>query len=275
MSSKFKEIFKTNRNVVIAMLHVPALPGCPKNKLPFNKIRDHVLYEADILANCGVNSMMIENMHDIPYIKSPNIGPEIVASMASLATALNKNYSEIPLGVQILTAGSKEAIAVAKVAGLRYIRCEGYTFSHIGDEGWIDSCAGELLRYRKQIEAENVCVFTDIKKKHSSHAITSDVSLAETAELTSFFMSDGLIITGNKTGSPASLRDVKEVSESVDLPIIIGSGVTDDNLSDYNDMKSVSGFIIGSHFKTNSVWSNNIEKKQVDKFMKKIRELQN
>ena len=40
-------------------------------------------------------------------------------------------------------------------------------------------------------------------------------------------------------------------------------------------MKSVSGFIIGSHFKTNSVWSNNIEKKQVDKFMKKIRELQN
>ena len=24
---RFKEIFKTNRNVVIAMLHVPALPG--------------------------------------------------------------------------------------------------------------------------------------------------------------------------------------------------------------------------------------------------------
>ena len=66
-----------------------------------------------------------------------------------------------------------------------------------------------------------------------------------------------------------------EVSESVDLPIIIGSGVTDENLSDYNDMNAVSGFIIGSHFKTNSVWSNNIEKKQVDKFMKKIKELQN
>lgn len=73
--------------------------------------------------------MMIENMHDIPYIKSPNIGPEIVASMASLATALNKNYSEIPLGVQILTAGSKEAIAVAKVAGILYLKFHFfYTF---------------------------------------------------------------------------------------------------------------------------------------------------
>ena len=62
--------------------------------------------------------MMIENMHDVPYMKCPNIGPEITASMASLATALYRNYSEIPLGVQILTAGSKEALAVAKVAGI-------------------------------------------------------------------------------------------------------------------------------------------------------------
>jgi len=273
MSSKFKEIFKINRNVVIAMLHVPALPGCPRNNLPFNKIMDQVLYEADSLASCGVNSMMIENMHDVPYMKCPNIGPEITASMASLATALYRNYSEIPLGVQILTAGSKEALAVAKVAGLSYIRCEGYTYSHIGDEGWIDSCAGELMRYRKQIDAENVCVFTDIKKKHSSHAITSDVSLAETAQLTSFFLSDGLIITGSKTGNPASLSDVKEVSTSVDLPIIIGSGVNIDNLFYYNDIKAVSGYIIGSHFKTSSIWSNNIEKQRVEKFMKKLKEL--
>lgn len=26
-------------------------------------------------------------------------------------------------------------------------RVEGFVFSHVADEGWIDSCAGELLRY--------------------------------------------------------------------------------------------------------------------------------
>jgi predicted TIM-barrel enzyme len=30
----------------------------------------------------------------------------------------------------------------------------------------MDACAGDLLRFRKRIEAENILVFTDIKKKH-------------------------------------------------------------------------------------------------------------
>ena len=56
---------------------------------------------------------------------------------------------------------------MAQASGADFIRAEGYVFSHVADEGWMDSCAGELLRYRKLIGAENVLVFTDIKKKHS------------------------------------------------------------------------------------------------------------
>ena len=70
--------------------------------------------------------------------------------------------------VSIPDPGSnKEALAVAHASGADFIRVEGFVFSHIGDEGWRDSCAGELLRYRKMIDAERVMVFTDIKKKHS------------------------------------------------------------------------------------------------------------
>lgn len=47
-----------------------------------------------------------------------------------------------------------------------FIRAEGYVFSHIADEGFMDANAGLVLRYRKSIQAENVLVFTDIKKKH-------------------------------------------------------------------------------------------------------------
>ena len=59
-----------------------------------------------------------------------------------------------------------EALAVAKACGASFIRAEGFVFSQVGDEGWVDACAGELLRYRRNIEAEDVLVFTDIKKKH-------------------------------------------------------------------------------------------------------------
>lgn len=52
------------------------------------------------------------------------------------------------------------------VAGLDFIRAEGFVFSHVADEGLLDACAGDLLRYRKIIGADRVLIFTDIKKKH-------------------------------------------------------------------------------------------------------------
>lgn len=64
------------------------------------------------------------------------------------------------------TGANKEALAVAKASGANFIRAEGYVYSHVADEGWMDSCAGELLRYRKAIGAEEVMVWTDVKKKH-------------------------------------------------------------------------------------------------------------
>ena len=50
--------------------------------------------------------------------------------------------------------------------GLNFVRAEGFVYSHIGDEGPIHSCAADLMRYRKHIQADDVLVFTDIKKKH-------------------------------------------------------------------------------------------------------------
>lgn len=57
-------------------------------------------------------------------------------------------------------------LTVWMVAGMDFIRAEGFVFSHVADEGLLDACAGDLLRYRKNIGADRVLIFTDIKKKH-------------------------------------------------------------------------------------------------------------
>ena len=255
------------KNVVIGMLHVPALPGCPKHKLPMPKIIDHVLREADVYAEQKIDSMIIENMHDVPYVKNTEMGPEITACMTAVASHLRQNFPELPLGVQMLTAANKEALAVAKAAGLNYIRGEGFVFSHVGDEGWIDSNAGPLLRYRKAIDAEDILVFTDIKKKHSSHAVTSDVSLSMTAKAAEFFLTDGVIVTGEETGSATDPTDFQSLLDAIDLPILIGSGVDDTNIHEY---VGASAFIIGSHFKVNGCWSNPVCPERVKNFMSKL-----
>lgn len=66
----------------------------------------------------------------------------------------------------MLACGNKEALAIANACNLDFVRTEGFVFSHIADEGFTNAMAGELLRYRRNIDAENVLIFTDIKKKH-------------------------------------------------------------------------------------------------------------
>lgn len=177
----------------------------------------------------------------------------------------------LPLGIQILAGANKEALAVAKAVDLDFIRAEGFVFGHVADEGYIDSCAGELMRYRKMIDAGRVNVFTDIKKKHSSHAITSDVDIVETAHAAEFFLSDGLIITGSSTGKAVDIRELDALKDSVDKPILIGSGITADNITEY--WPFANAFIVGSHFKENGYWMNSISEERLAVFMEKVENL--
>lgn len=224
------------------------------------------------------HAVLIENMHDIPYIKCSKFGPEVVASMtavtAEVQRVLKKSKRVIPVGVQVLACGGKEALAIAKSTGCSFIRNEGFVFSHIGDEGFIDSNAGELLRYRKSIDAGEVLIFSDIKKKHSSHAITSDVSLVDTAFAAQFFQADGIILTGKSTGDSTDLNElaaIRRQQQKLKLPILVGSGVTEENLRDYVGL--ADAMIVGSHFKLDGHWANELSAERLQDFMEHFEEI--
>jgi membrane complex biogenesis BtpA family protein len=171
----------------------------------------------------------------------------------------------LPLGVQVLAGANREAIAVAHTCGASFVRVEGYVFAHVADEGIIESDAGVLLRYREQIGASHVKVFADVKKKHSSHAITADVSLVETATAAEFALADGVIVTGTATGRPTSPADVQAVASAVAIPTFVGSGVTPDNIAEY---PHADGFIIGSAVKRDGHWASAIDAKRVEAIVK-------
>lgn len=251
------------------MVHVGALPSTPMNSQSIKTIVEKAVQEALILEEEGVDAVMIENMHDRPYINR-NVGLEIVSSLTAVAVEIRRKL-KIPLGIQILAGANKEALSVALAAQFNFIRAEGFVFGHLADEGWINSDAGEILRYRKQIGAEHLKIYTDIKKKHSSHQISSDVSIAETAKAAEFFLSDGVIVTGNSTGEAASEDEVRQVKNSTNLPVIIGSGIDTNNIQKYWNL--ADAFIVGSSFKTNGDWKNEVSRDKVKQFMKKITEL--
>jgi len=265
---KFKSIFNSD-TPIIGMIHLKALPGTPKYKCDSSYIIDQALREADIYKKAGIDAIMIENMHDVPYMKS-GVGHEI-SSMMSLVAYLIKQRTNLVLGIQILAGANKEALAAAKASGADFIRAEGFVFAHTADEGIIEAQAGELLRYRSQIDADSIAVFTDIKKKHSSHAITQDVSLLDTAKAAQFFLSDGLIITGNHTGMAASIDELKTLKNQIDVPVIVGSGVSLENAASYFPL--CDAMIIGSYFKDKGYWENDLNYDRVKGFMEHINQL--
>ena len=125
--------------------------------------------------------------------------------------------------------------------------------------------AGSLLRYRRQIGAEQVAVLADIKKKHASHAISADVDLADTARAAEFFGAEAVVVTGTATGRPTSPEEVRAVREAVRIPVVVGSGVTAENLADYWSV--ANAFIVGSYFKRDGIWSNPPDPERLERFI--------
>ena len=252
---------------VIGVIHVGALPGTPRSSQTIAELVASAREEAKIYRECGVDGLIIENMHDVPYLRG-EVGPEIVAAMTAIGTVV-KSECRLPVGIQILAGANIEAMSVAHAAGLDFIRAEGYAYAHVADEGLIQASAAKLLRYRRMIGAEHVQVWADVKKKHAAHAITADVSLGETAETVEFMGADCVIVTGSVTGQAPKIEDVQEARRHCHLPVFLGSGISEINIDQFHD--EADGFIIGSAFKVNGLWSNTIDPTVVTNFIRKLR----
>ncbi len=266
----FQRIFNRPKSV-IAMVHVRPLPGTPFYQGNFNTVMDKALNEAEIYIKHGIHGLMIENMHDVPYLNR-KAGHEISTSMAVIGYMLKREFA-IPVGIQILAGANKQALAAALASGMDFIRAEGFVFGHMADEGFMQSDAGELLRYRKHIGAEHIAVFTDIKKKHASHQLTADTDITEHARAAEFFRSDGLIITAGHTGEAVDVEELKAVRQQTRLPVLIGSGVTAENLDSYYPY--TDAFIVGSYFKMQGKWQNPVDENRVHLLMERFRFLEN
>ncbi len=255
---------------IVGMIHVGALPGTPGYRGSVDGIVAQAVEEAALYTEADLDGLLIENMHDVPYLCG-QVGPEIVAGMTAAGLAVRRE-SPLPLGVQILAAANREALAVAQACGAAFVRVENFAYAHVADEGLMPTAeAGPLLRYRRQIGAENIQVVADVKKKHSSHAITADVSLTEAAKTIEFFGAGGIVVTGQATGDPAVVEDVAAVKRAVRIPVCIGSGLTAENLPRYWPHADV--FIVGSFFKVGGLWSNAVDPERVRAFTGAVRSL--
>jgi len=251
--------------LLLGMVHVHALPGTPFSRYSLKEIADIAVSEAKTYKNAGFGGIILENMHDRPYLKG-HVGPEITAAMTAVALRVRDAVGPAyPVGIQILAGANIEALSVALAADLQFIRAEGFVFAHVADEGWIESCAADLMRERKRLNAAHIKIWTDIQKKHSAHSVTADLSLTEWAHGAEFFGVDGVIVTGLSTGHAAEPKHLTEVKKATKLPVAIGSGITPENAAAY---ATADAWIIGSSTKQGGYWENPLDEDALAQLVK-------
>jgi membrane complex biogenesis BtpA family protein len=242
---------------LIGMVHALPLPGSPGWGGSLREVRARAAADAEALAAGGCDALLLENMHDLPYLRG-RVEPETVAALAVIADDLRR--WSLPVGLQVLAAANREALGIAAAVGLQFIRVEGFAWAHVADEGWIDACAGELLRARRALGAD-VAVVADVQKKHAAHAVTADLSLGELARGTAFCGADAVVITGRSTGEPTDASQVAEAREA-GVPVWVGSGVTP---ADARSLASVAdALIVGSNLKFDGDWRRGVDPARVE-----------
>ncbi len=255
---------------IIAMVHLPALPGSPRSALSARAIAQHAVEEARILAAAGFDAILLENMHDAPYLMR-EVGTETVAAFTRAACEV-RSAVELPLGIQILAGANRAALSVALAAECSFIRAEGFVFAAVADEGLLhEADAGPLLRHRRSLGsvAERIAIFCDIKKKHTANAISADTSLADHAQGAEFFGADGVIVTGSATGVATPIADLAAARKACKLPVLAGSGATAASVHEL--LTVANAVIVGSDLKRDGVWWNPLDRVRIDAFVRAAR----
>jgi uncharacterized protein len=256
---------------IIGVVHCPPLPGAPRNRdIDFKFTLQEALDDARAYVDGGVDGLIVENHGDIPFLRPEDIGPETSASLAVIVDRIAQAV-DLPLGVNVLANAVIPALAVAKAGGARFVRVNQWANAYVANEGFVEGDAARALRYRAQIGAGDVAIFADAHVKHGAHAITADRSIAELARDVEFFDADAVIATGHRTGDAATSDEIGAIRSGSSLPLLVGSGVTIDNLDAI--LPLVDGIIVASALKRDGVWWNEVEKDRVSAFMLKAREI--
>ena len=247
-----------------AMIAVLPLPGSPLYDGDDQRVIDQALSDLEHYKKAGVDSLILENDHDLPYIQPP-LDEKGIALMTRIAKEV-RNRFDGPIGVQMLEAANITSLEIAAEADLDYIRVEAFVFAHVGGSGVINGSAGKILRRRKELNTEHIKVFADVKKKHGPHSLTIDLDIKDEIMQAEFFLADGVIVTSQFTGINPDKGDLWKARSATKLPVLIGSGMTPENIQDY--LPLADGFIVGSCFRKDGKFLEKLEPQRLHTFMK-------
>ena len=209
---------------VIAMLHLPALPGRPRHDraagvdaaVDVRRPRPRRAPGRPASTAC-----LFCNEADLPY--QLHVGPEISRGDGVASIGQLRRDVRVPFGVNLLW-DPIASLAVARATGAAFIR-EVLTGVYESDLGMIEPHIGEIAGYRAAIGADDVALFDNIAPEFASAIGIAGV--AGRARGAAFLGVDAILIS--RTGGRRPVRDGATCAPPRrpprTLPVIANTGV--------------------------------------------------
>jgi membrane complex biogenesis BtpA family protein len=210
---------------------------------------------------------MVENFGDAPF-HADTSDPETIAAMA-LAVRGVVEKTDLPVGVNVLRNDALSALAIATVAGARFIRVNVLTGVMYTDQGPIVGRADEVAR-RRAVLGPEIEVWADVMVKHATPppGLTMEQAVEDTVVRG---LANAVIVSGSGTGvepdSDEAARARSVLPKGVRL--VIGSGAGLDNLGSLAEVADT--VIVGSSLKMDGNASESLDPERVAAFIETAR----
>jgi uncharacterized protein len=260
-----KQIFQTT-NPVIGVVHLLPLPTSPRWGGNLRAVIDRAEQEALALASGGVDGIIVENFFDAPFTKG-QVDPAVVSAMTLVVKRL-MGLVTLPIGINVLRNDGQSALAIAACTGAQFIRVNVLTGVMATDQGLIEGCAHELLRYRRTLGSD-VQILADVLVKHARPLGIPNLTTAvrDTIERG---LADAVILSGWSTGHPPDLEDLELATAAAKgTPVFIGSGANWENISVL--IQAADGVIVSSALKRQGKIEQSIDPIRVSQFVDALR----
>lgn len=265
MTDWIVKIFGTAKPI-IGVIHLPPLPGSPlyKSNNKISQIVNYALIEADKYFSAGFDAVIVENYGDKPY--EPRCSRvETIASMTVIVRSIVEEYGR-PVGVSLLRNSGPEAMAIASAAEASFIRVNALGEVMVSPEGILQPVARKIVEIR-EIFGSHVKIMADVFCKHATPLHGMDM-IDVARDLIERCMADAIILTGKRTGEPPDIEQLLRTKKIINVPLIVGSGISIENILDY--WEHADGFIVGTSLKTGSKTENPVDEHKACEFAEKV-----
>jgi hypothetical protein len=253
------------RHAVFGMVHLAPLPGAALFGGSIDAVIEAAANDARALAAGGCDGVVFENFGDRPFRK--HVDPETIAAMTRVIAEASRDL-RLPFGVNALRNDARAALGIGAATGAAFIRINVHTGAMVTDQGIIEGEAADTLRHRA-VFAPDVLIFADHLVKHAVPVGEVD-EIQMARDLRERGLADALIISGRETGAAADANRLLRTRETVDAPILIGSGLTTENALDY---AGADGAIVGTSVKRDGRVEMPVDPSRVERVVRAFKRL--